>query len=386
MSDEPIRFQRPQFPSSGEIERHFAASRDARWFSNSGPCHGLLSDGLERYLSDGCTAALMSSATTGLMLALRALVPARPPGRLVIAPSFTFPATAEAIAWNGLEPLWVDIERDGWHLDPEQLAGALQAHRGAVAAVLACSTFGTAPPREQSDAWRDLCRRHGVPLIVDSAAGFGSRDENGDYLGGQGDAEVFSFHATKPFAIGEGGAVSSADGDLAERLRSLANFGFARDREIDPAVGMNAKMSELHCAVGLAVLSGFDSVLQARRDRAERLRPGLEAAGFTFQAGAGGSAWQFVPVLAPSRAVGERVLERSHNRMIEIRRYHHPLHLVPAFSMHRARGTLPVTEDLAGRSLSLPMANDLSEQAIERILDLMTGASASAAAEGAVLR
>lgn len=381
---EPIRFQRPELPSGADIERYLAVAREARWFSNSGPCYRLLTERLIRFLGGGSRLVLTANATIGLMLALRALVGERPRRRVVIVPSFTFPATAQAIRWNGLEPLWVDVESSGWHLDPKELGDALDAHRQDVAAVLACSTFGTAPPLKQSAAWRELCAQAGVPLIVDSAPGFGSRAEDGSHLGAQGLAEIFSFHATKPFAIGEGGAVTTPDPELAERLTAMTNFGFGHDREIGEVFGLNGKLSEIHCAIGLAVLDRFDSVLAARRERAKLMRARLEPAGFGFQAGAPDSAWQFVPVLAPSADVRDAVLSASRKQAIEIRAYHAPLDRMEAFASHESHGELPVTRHLARHALSLPLANDLSEQAIERIVAVLADSVEAVPQEEAV--
>jgi dTDP-4-amino-4,6-dideoxygalactose transaminase len=218
-----------------------------------------------------------------------------------------------------------------------------------------------------------------IPLIVDSAPGFGSRDEHGCPLGAQGDAEIFSFHATKPFAIGEGGMVTTRDTNFADRLAAMANFGFGPDREISNHFGLNAKMSEMHAAIGLAVLDRFDEVLAARRERAERMQSNLEGAGYGFQIGCRNSTWQFVPVLAPNSSVREAVLTRSRAQGIEIRSYHTPLHTLPAFASHSAQGGLPVTVDLASRALSLPLANDLPEPAIQRIIALLRSCTPSQA-------
>lgn len=374
---EPIRFQRPQLPHGDDIERYLAAARETRWFSNRGPCHRLLTGRLTEMFGGNISVVLMANATLGLILALRTLLGEQPRGKLVVTPSFTFPATAQAIMWSGLKPLWVDIEADGWHLDPQALRDALAAHRGNIVAVLACSTFGTAPPAEQSAAWRAACEEADIPLIVDSAAGFGSRDEHGRLLGTQGNAEIFSFHATKPFAIGEGGMVSTRDPNFAARLTAMANFGLGPDREISNHFGLNAKMSEMHAAIGLAVLDDFDRVLAARRERAERMQSDLEHAGYSFQIGCRSSAWQFVPALAPNEGIREAVLTSSRAEGIEIRSYHTPLHSLPAFASHPAHGDLSVTADLAHRALSLPLANDLSEPAIQRIVALLRSCATS---------
>jgi dTDP-4-amino-4,6-dideoxygalactose transaminase len=367
---EPIRFQRPQLPTGADIERYLVPAREARWFSNQGHCHRLLTERLATFLGGDISVVLTANATLGLVLALRTLIGEEPKRSFVVVPSFTFPATAQAVRWNGLRPLWVDVEPNGWHLDPHALRNALDEHGADVAAVLACSTFGTAPSSAQSEAWHDSCAEAGVPLIVDSAPGFGSSDERGHPLGAQGDAEIFSFHATKPFAIGEGGAVTTADRELADKLTAMTNFSFGPNREVVSPFGLNAKLSEVQAAIGLAVLDTFDEVLSARRVRAEHMRGELEPAGYDFQAGAHRSTWQFVPVLAPSVDVRDAVLARSEEQRIEIRSYHAPLHLLPAFE-DAAHEELPVTEDLTRRALSLPLANDLSETEIRRILDLL---------------
>jgi dTDP-4-amino-4,6-dideoxygalactose transaminase len=382
LSVHQIRFQRPELPPAADIEKYLAASREARWFSNRGPCHGLLTDRIVEYLGGDVCAVLTANATLGLMLALRTAIGEHPTGSFVATPSFTFPATAQAIAWAGLRPLWVDVEEDGWHLDPEDLCAVLAERAGDVAAVLACSTFGTAPSPAQRSAWRDACSDAGVPLVVDSAAGFGSSDEHGFMLGAQGQAEVFSFHATKPFAVGEGGVVTTLDPELADRLAAMTNFAYGDDREIRSPFGLNAKLSEMHAAIGLAVLDRFDHVLDARRSRAARFRSELERAGYRFQVGATLSSWQFIPVMAPSADMRDMVLARSQERRIEIRSYHAPLHLRPVFATSPER-ELPVTEELARRALSLPLANDLSDSDMERIFAVLRScAGFSHAGEG----
>jgi dTDP-4-amino-4,6-dideoxygalactose transaminase len=365
----PLRFQRPQLPPQEAIESYLAASRETRWFSNAGPCHEQLSERLAAFLGDGVHVVPTANATLGLMIALRSLI-ATSAASLVVVPSFTFPATAQAIFWCGLRPLWADVDRDGWHLQPEGLDALLASHGEDVAAVLACSTFGTAPAVAQAMAWERSCAAAGVPLLVDSAAGFGSRDERGALLGRQGHAEVFSFHATKPFAIGEGGAVVTESAELAGRISALTNFGFDAGHEVSSPFGLNAKMSEMHAAIGLAVLDGYDDVLRARRERAERLRGELEPSGYTFQAGARGSTWQFVPVLAPSAEVRDAALASAAEQEIEIRSYHAPLHEIPAFAGF-AQAPLAVTAELASRTLSLPLANDLPDDQLDRVARLL---------------
>lgn len=363
-----IRFQAPQLPPAGAVSQYFALAEEKRWYSNKGPCHELLVERLEDHLGGGLRCVPVNNATLGLLVGLRAVAGTGDARRReVLMPSFTFAAAMSAVRWAGFEPVLLDVEPDGWHLDPDALASALEQRGDRVAAVLAASTFGTPPAPETTAAWEAAAAAAGVPLLVDSAAGFGATDPDGRALGGQGDMEVFSFHATKPFAIGEGGLLTTTDEELAARATRLANFGF-EDGVVRGDVGLNAKLPEWSAATALAVLDGYDDVLAARRERAEALLERVTPLGFRRQALSAGAAWQFVPVLAPTAAARDAVLARAGADGIEIRTYFDvPLHHMPAFAAVPRNGDLSVTEDLAARTLSLPMANDLSAAAIDAI-------------------
>jgi dTDP-4-amino-4,6-dideoxygalactose transaminase len=255
-----IRFQRPSLPSAAQIDRYLDLAREERWFSNGGPCWRLLRERLADRVGAYCVP--VASGTLGLMATIAAVVAdargsARLPGALL--PSFTFLATAQAALWSGLQPRLMDIDPHHWHLDPARLERVLAEGRGDAGLVLAVSTFGTPPPSETRLRWERACGSAGIPLIVDSAAGFGAIAEDGVPIGVQGDAEVVSFHATKPFAVGEGGAVFTRDRALCERVELAVNFGLRSDRSVALEMGLNAKMSELHAAAALAVLDDFDS-------------------------------------------------------------------------------------------------------------------------------
>ena len=372
-----IRFQAPQLPPSRDVQSYFALAEEARWYSNGGPCHALLVERLERYLGPGVSCVPVANATLGLMVALRAMAGSAPRRREVLMPSFTFAATVDAVLWAGLQPVFVDVEPHGWHLDPVALEAALRVRSSTVGAVFAASTFGTPPPLAVRRAWERAASEAGVALLVDSAAGFGATDEGGARLARQGDAEVFSFHATKPFAVGEGGLVTTCDPDLASRMRRLTNFGFD-DGTVDEDVGLNAKLAEWPAATALAVLDGYAEVLTARRRAAERMLAALEPLGFERQCGADGAAWQFVSVLAPSIGIREAALERGRREGVEMRTYFSvPLHHMPAFASAPLAGDLRRTEELASRVLSLPMANDISDADIDAIVACLAAAAAS---------
>ena len=291
---------------------------------------------------------------------------------MVLTSSYTFTATACAIQWAGFEPVFVDIDAGHWHLDPEQLAGALDAYRGRVAGVLACTAFGTPPPAAVRSAWRELCGEAGVPLVIDSAPGFGAVDEDGVPMGGTGELEVFSFHATKPFAIGEGGAVFTRDTELAARVHQLVNFGLEPGTRTSVAVGLNGKMSELHAATGLAALERLDEVVAKRQALARYLTTVSAGHGVTLQAGAEASTWQYFQCLADTPAQRDAAIAAARELRVEVRTLHDPaLHMHPAFEACARHGELPVTEAIAARSVSLPIANDLADHELARIAEVL---------------
>lgn len=369
----PLRFQRPMYPSALEIENYFQQSRDEAWYSNGGPCLEEFSRRLGARV--GAAALPLANATLALMLGVAALcrrVSSSDSGaRRVLIPSFTFPAVVEAVLWNGLEPVFVDVSPDHLHLDPALLADALVEKASSTCLVIAGSSFGTPPPPEVRRAWEHSCAAAGVPLLIDSAAGCGAVAADGVAIGAQGDAEIVSFHITKPFGIGEGGAVFSRDPHVIEHVRRLANFGFGTGRQVQELHGSNAKLDEIHAAIGLAVLDEIDARIASRRRAAAAVVRSL-GPGFVPQLGHELGTYQFVSVLAPSACERDRIL-RDAEGVVQMRTYYEPLHLHPAFVSIGAHRTLEVTEDISRRILSLPMFDDMTEAECRLICDVVRG-------------
>lgn len=371
---ERLRYQRPELPSLDEVARYYAVSEETRIYSNGGPCHEHLALRMADYIGD-VSCVPVGNCTLGLMAALRVVCGEPEANRNLIAvPSFTFTATACAIRWAGFEPLFVDVDPDSWQLDPAALEEAVKRHGASVAGVMGCSTFGTPAPHAIRQGWREVCARHGLSgrLLIDSAAGFGAVDENGRPLGSLGETEIFSFHATKPFAIGEGGVVVTPHDEVAEALTRMINFGIDPDSRLSLVAGINAKMSELAAATGLAMLDRFQQTLARRRATAARLQSRLAGCRLTYQKGSAGSTWQVFQVLMPDADTRQRGLELAEAHRIEVRTcFDPPLHRHPAFIGSPAGGSLAVTERLAARALSLPMANTLGPRQIARLGGLM---------------
>lgn len=374
---DPVRFQHPQLPPAEDVLAYFARSQEAGWYSNGGPCARELSARLGAWLGGTTFVVPVANCTVGLMAALRAVCGEPQSGRReILTPSFTFTATACAIHWAGFEPVFVDGDAAAWCLDPAALAAALEARAGRVAGVLACATFGTAPPGAVRAAWRAACERHGVPLLLDSAPGFGATDEDGVPLGGQGDTEVFSFHATKPFAIGEGGVVVTGDPEVAAAIGRVVNFGLEPDTRVSAMPGLNGKMSELHAATALAMLDRFPAVLASRRTLAEALARRIGSTGVRCQRGAHRSPWQFFQALLPAGADRAVALAEAERLGVAVRTLHDPpLHRQPAFAGCARAGSLATTDALAARSLSLPLANSMPDDHLDRIAAVVTAAA-----------
>ena len=314
----------------------------------------------------GVSCIPLASGTHALMTAIAAVKDSYR-GSHALLPSFTFSAVLQSLTWNNLRPVFVDVEPEGFHMSPAALEEALSEGGDRIGVVVACSCFGTPPPSSIRRAWEDLCRAAGVPLVIDSAAGFGGSGEDRRPIGTQGDVEIVSFHATKTFAIGEGGAAFSRSPEVIESIHRLANFDFDEDRESQSALGLNAKMDELHAAVALATLDGLDDILR-RRTAAARKLADLIGPPFVVQKGFAGGPAQFVPMLAPDQRTRDAVLTAAKD-IVEIRTYYKPLHLMKGFSHIDRPYSLRVTEDVACRALSLPMANDLTAPELDLIAE-----------------
>jgi dTDP-4-amino-4,6-dideoxygalactose transaminase len=364
-----IPFHQPVLPAPEAIMAQFERSIDAAHVASGGPCAHELCAQIEQRLLHSAHCVLVSSASTGLMGALRALCGApRARRRLIACPSYASVATAGAIAWAGFEPLFVDIEPDGYGLDPESLDAALKVRRGRVAGILACAQFGTAPQGRLRAAWRDIAASHGVALLIDAGAGFGAVDDDGLPLGTQGDTEVFSFDARSPFAIGEGGAVTTPDPDVAARIGRILNLGIEPATRTCAEPGFNGRLSELHAATGLAVLDAYDEILAGRQALAARVMQAAAPSGLHYPPNAIDSTWPHFQGLAPDPRTRERILAAAAAAQVDACTLHDPpLHRHPAFDGADRGASLVATDAIAARSISLPLANHHDDADVARI-------------------
>jgi dTDP-4-amino-4,6-dideoxygalactose transaminase len=360
-----IRFIRPTVPEPDAWLPHLRSSYEQRVFANSGPAAVRFEAALaDKYAGTEREVILVANCTCGIAVALLA---AGASGR-VIVPAFSFAATAQAVLQSGCLPVFCDVSRETWELDPEALEDVLSRYRAS--AVVHVRAFGFCRDLEAIEA---VAERHGARLIVDGAAALGGRLGNGAFPGQQGHAEVFSMHVTKVFGIGEGGAVFVSS-QHATRLRQACNFGLAQGDVV--MRGLNAKLSDFHAAIGLALLDRIDGYIGRRREVADRYGSALAVCAWASRPmNVGAPPMQMYPLLVASSSHAEALVETSLRRGVELRRYYRPaLHQASAFSSYERGRHLDVAADLASRTVCLPVYSDMSDAEIDTVIDTVTGA------------
>ncbi len=304
----------------------------------------------------------VSSCTAGLLLVLQAVGAT---GRVVL-PSFTFAATAHAVAWNNGIPVWADVHADSLTLDADDAEKALE---GATAA-MATHVYGTPCEVERLD---DLAERAGIPVVYDAAHALGSR-RGGRPIGGFGTAEVFSLSPTKVVTGAEGGLVATRDEGLAARLRLGRDYGNPGNYDcLFP--GLNARMSELHAAVALASLSAVEQRVAHRTELARQFRAataGLPGLRFPVVDPDDTSTYKDLTLIIDGAEFGldaEAMARALHAEGIDSRRYFYPpVHLQQAYEQVPWR-PLPVTDVVARQVLTVPLWSHMTEGVIQRLAD-----------------
>ena len=344
---------RPAVPAVEAWLPFLRESYDRHWFANFGPAATRFEAALAAEFGEpGEAFVAASSATSGLAACL---IAERITGT-VLFPAFTFAASASAIRMAGAQPMLVDVDTASWACDLAKLERALD--RTMAEAVMLVSPFGIA---QDFSAHVALCGARGVAVVIDSAAGLG-----GEPKGGRGRAyEVYSLHATKPFAIGEGGAIQTA-AHRVERLRAALNFGLPWAPERSGAHGINGKMPEVAAAVGMAVLAGYAKTLAGRRVQAQRYLELTERFDeVTVHRGLADLPWQVFPCLMPSPDSVDEFVEEAARRGLEARRYYRPS--LSQWGGIAAAGDCSVSEMLADRMICLPIYSDGSDQEIAEL-------------------
>lgn len=360
---EGLPLARPSVPDPDRVVRDVRAILESGVLTN-GPYVAEFERRAAEYLGVRHAVAV-SSCTSGLMLVLRA---AGLSGD-VIVPSFTFAATAHAVAWNGLRPAFADIDPRTLTLSP---AAAMWGAGMRTSAILATHTYGT--PCDV-DGLAAAAERSGIRLFYDAAHAFGSRHE-GRPVGSFGDAEVFSLTPTKPVVAGEGGIIATNDEELAEACRIGREY--AKEPDYDSRfIGLNARMSELHAAVALSSFDGLDERVAERNRLAERYRDALGSTpGISFPEVRANdvSTYKDFTILVDPQEFGveaSAVADALTAEGIEVRRYYSPpVHRMRPY--RNAGASLPVTEETSSKVVTLPLWVGMTDDHVVRVAEALS--------------
>jgi len=361
--DQPLHVGRPNIGSREAFMKLAGEMFDRRWLTNNGP---LVQEFEQRVASyhgvKHCVA--MCNGTIALEIAIRALNLAGE----VIVPSYTFIATAHALSWQGITPVFADIDTHTHNLDPEAVRRMITPR---TTGIIGVHLWGRAAPVE---ALQQIADEHGLELMFDAAHAFGC-SHGGKMIGNFGACEVLSFHATKFFNTFEGGAVLTNDNALAEKMRLMRNFGFAGlDNVIHP--GTNGKMIEIAAAMGLVNLDAIDSVVEANRNNHHTYRqqldglPGIRLLAFDETER---NNYQYVVMeVGPECTVSrDRIIEALHAENILARKYFWPgcHNMKPYRELYPHAGLmLPNTQQVANRVVVLPTGTTMRKEMVETVV------------------
>ncbi|MCU0647904.1 MAG: DegT/DnrJ/EryC1/StrS family aminotransferase [Gemmatimonadaceae bacterium] len=370
----PLTVTQPHLPPLEEFIPYLEAIWDRRVLTNGGPMHQQLEAALCAYLGVPHI-SLFANGTAALLTAVQALELS---GEVITTP-FSFVAGAHALLWNGLTPVFADIDPETLNLDPARIEAAVTER---TTGIMPVHCYGN--PCDLAAIER-IARARGLRVLYDAAHAFGVTVPDGSVLTA-GDLSVLSFHATKVFNTFEGGAIVSHDAATKQRIDQLKNFGIVDETTVD-AAGLNGKMSEVNAAFGLVQLQHIDAAIARRAQIDAHYRALLaEVPGITCvpPSGQTRSNHSYFPILVGSEyPVSRNALYTAlKGQDILSRRYFHPL--ISHFPMYRALPSaaprnLPVATRVAEQVLCLPIHTGMCDADVERVVTIVREGAACAA-------
>lgn len=365
--DEPIFVTRPLLPDLHLVNKRMREIWDSKWVTNNGQQHKDLQEKLMDYLAVDHL-SLFTNGTMALLLGVKSL---HLTGEVITTP-FTFPATLQALDWNGLTPVFCDIEPDTLTIDVSKIEALITEK---TSAILGVHVFGN--PCDVLKI-QEIADRHGLKVIYDGAHAFGA-EINGKPVGSYGDMTMFSFHATKLFNTVEGGALVFKDKRLVTKLDLLKNFGIADQEEVVLS-GLNAKMNEIQAAIGLETLKLIDEERKKRHELKkiyeEQLAnvPGIR---LLTPLENKASSYQYLVIEIDESSFGQTrdwLHERLQHHNIFTRKYFYPLcsdftwykHLVSAQPRN-----LPQAQKTVKEVLAMPYYGELELASVVRICNII---------------
>lgn len=365
---EPLHVGRPNIGNRADFLERVEKILDRRWLSNNGPIVQEFEARVAAYLGvKHCIA--MCNGTIALEIAIRAL---ELKGEVII-PSYTFIATAHALHWQGITPVFADIDPITHNLNPASVRSAITSKTSGIIGV---HLWGRGAPHAELQA---VANEHNLPLMYDAAHAFGC-SLNGTMIGNFGECEVLSFHATKFFNTFEGGAVVTNNDALAEKMRLMRNFGFSGyDNVIHP--GTNGKMVEICAAMGLTNLDYIDTVIEANQKNhqsyclALKELPGINVLCYD-ECEKNNYQYVILEIGKDCRSSRDELVAALHAENALVRKYFWPgcHNMQPYRELYPNAGlTLPQTKIVADRVIVLPTGVALPENAVTKIRDILAG-------------
>jgi dTDP-4-amino-4,6-dideoxygalactose transaminase len=359
-----IPVTKPYLPSREKLDEYLDGIYERQWLTNNGQLVQELTSRLEEDVGVEHL-LLVANGTLALQIAYRALgvsgESARHTSEAITTP-FTFIATASSLKWDGVQPIFVDIDSKTWCLDPLTIETAITPNTRAIVPV---HVFGNACDVEAID---EIAKRHKIKVIYDASHAFGVKYK-GESLLKHGDAATLSFHATKLFHTGEGGAIVFKHKEDFGRAKKMINFGITGPETIE-ALGINAKMSEFQAALGLCVLDEIAQNLELRAGVWQRYEEAF--AGITQLQSIPKDLiynWSYFPIVLESEEQAMRVSTTLKENGVLARRYFYPaLDSIECIGVYSER---PISKKIAGRILCLPIFSQLSQFDQSNILKII---------------
>ncbi len=368
MNDKRIFVTQPYLPPLSDFIPYLERIWDNKILTNGGPFHEQLEKALCDYLGVSHI-SLFSNGTLALVTALQAL---RITGEVITTP-YSFVATAHSLLWNGIKPVFVDIDPNTLNLDPTKIEAAITPQTTAIVPV---HCYGHPCDIE---AIQTIADNYNLKVIYDAAHAFGVQCHLGSLLN-QGDLSIVSFHATKVFHTFEGGAIICSDDKTKRRIDQLKNFGYVDELTV-VAPGINGKMSEVNAAFGILELQHFDRALALRKQidgRYREMLSNVKGIRCIQEAGEIAANYSYFPILVDSDYPVSRdeLYEKLKRQGIFARRYFYPL--ISDFPMYRGLPSahldnLPVANEIALKVLCLPIYPGLTDTEVDFIVKLISG-------------
>jgi dTDP-4-amino-4,6-dideoxygalactose transaminase len=363
--DEKLHVGRPNIGDRRKFSRLVNDILDRRWLTNDGPYVLELESQIAKLVGvKHCIATC--NATIALEIAIRAL---DLKGEVII-PSFTFVATAHALQWQEITPVFCDIDPQSHTIDPQKVEALITTQ---TTGILAVNLWG-----QHCDirALENLARKYNLKLLFDSAHAVGCSYQ-GRMIGGFGNAEVFSFHATKFVNSLEGGAIVTDDDELAQTIRLMRNFGFTNYDNV-ACVGTNGKMSEVSAAMGLTNLASMEDFIAANRRNYRQYAAelsGIDGVTLVENEEEEQRNYQYVVLevdVDHTSVSRDELMQVLHRENVLARRYFYPgCHRMMPYSANLPDLSLPETEKIANRVLSLPTGTSVSPADISTICGII---------------